>query len=213
MVRVRMNPTFGWLGAAALAFGVFLRITRELIEGELGRGDGTILREVAKARNPWLTVAAVDITSLGSVTIVTLFTVLALTILIRMGDRKGAMQLLSSSAGAGMLTLGTKLLVERVRPTVAQQLVEATGFSYPSGHSASSTALYLTLAILAARHLRRRADRGAVFAVAIAVILAVAASRLYLGVHYLTDVASGVALGAAWVFLVAGLFGRRITTP
>ena len=204
---MRTKATFVWLGAAALAFGVFLRITRELIEGELGRGDGTILREVAKARNPWLTIAAVDITSLGSVTIVTLFTVLAFAILIRMGDRRGAIQLLASSAGAGMLTLGTKLLVERVRPAVAQQLVAATGFSYPSGHSASSTALYLTLAILAARHLRRSGDRSAVFGGAVAVILAVAASRVYLGVHYLTDVASGVALGAAWVCLMAGLFG------
>ncbi len=210
---MRTKATFVWLGAAALALGVFLRITRELIEGELGRGDSSILREVAKARNPWLTIAAVDITSLGSVTIVTLLTVLALAILIRMGDRIGALQLLASSAGAGMLTLGTKLLVERVRPAVAQQLVTATGFSYPSGHSASSTALYLTLAILAARHLRRSADRSAVFAGAAAVILAVAASRVYLGVHYLTDVASGVALGAAWVFLLTGLFGRRITAP
>ena len=204
---MRTKATFVWLGAAALAFGVFLRITRELIEGELGTGDGTILREVAKARNPWLTIAAVDITSLGSATIVTLFTVLAFAILIRIGDRIGAIQLLASSAGAGLLTLGTKLLVERVRPAVAQQLVAATGFSYPSGHSASSTALYLTLAILAARHLRRGGDRSAVFGGAVAVILAVAASRVYLGVHYLTDVASGVALGAAWVCLMAGLFG------
>ncbi len=205
---MKPRTTYGWLGAAALAFFVFLRITRELFEGELGKGDSSILMEVAKSRSPWLTIAVVDITALGSVTIVTLFTALALTILLRMGDRMGALQLLASSMGAGVLILGVKQFVERARPEVAPQLVAATGFSYPSGHSLSSTALYLTLAIVASRHLRRSGDRLGVFAGAGAVILAVAASRVYLGVHYLTDVASGMALGAGWSLLLAGLFGR-----
>jgi len=62
-----------WLGGAALAFGMFVRITRELIEGEVGAVDSAILLAVAKRRTPWLTTAAVDVTALGSITLVVLF--------------------------------------------------------------------------------------------------------------------------------------------
>jgi hypothetical protein len=69
-----------WLGGAALAFGMFVRITRELIEGDVGAMDTAILLAVSKKRAPWLTIAAVDVTALGSVTLVVLF--LAFTLLV-----------------------------------------------------------------------------------------------------------------------------------
>ena len=59
-----------WLGGATLALGTFVRITRELIEGDVSAMDSAILLAVAKKRTPWLTIAAVDVTALGSITLV-----------------------------------------------------------------------------------------------------------------------------------------------
>jgi undecaprenyl-diphosphatase len=195
-----------WLGGAALALGMFVRITRELIEGDVGAMDTAILLAVSKKRAPWLTIAAVDVTALGSVTLVVLFLAFTLLVLLVLRDRMGALQLLAASAGAGILTLATKNIIERIRPEEAQQLIVVSGFSYPSGHSVSVSALYLTIAIIAARYVQRSGARAAIFLAVSAVLVMVGASRVYLGVHYATDVVSGISLGAAWALLLAGLF-------
>ena len=127
-----------------------------------------------------------------------------------MRDRPGALQILLASTGAGILTQVTKDVIERVRPTEAPQLITVSGFSYPSGHSLAVSALYLTLAIVASRHLRHSAAKIAVFLAVLSVIVLVGASRVYLGVHYMTDVASGILLGAAWALLLAGFFSRFV---
>ena len=197
-----------WLGGAALAFGVFVRITRELMEGEVSAGDNAILRTVAKTRTPWLTSAAVDVTALGSITLVILFSAFALLVLVVLRDRMGALQLLAASAGAGVLTSVTKSFVDRIRPPEAQQLIVVSGFSYPSGHSASASALYLTIAIIAGRYVRHAGARAVIFLAVSMVLIMVGASRVYLGVHYPTDVVSGISLGSAWALLLAGCFTR-----
>jgi undecaprenyl-diphosphatase len=195
-----------WLGGAALAFGTFVRITRELVEGEVGAMDSAILLAVAKKRTPWLTTAAVDVTALGSITLVVLFSAFTLVVLLVLRDRLGALQLLAASAGAGILTLVTKNIIERIRPEEAQQLITVSGFSYPSGHSVSTCALYLTIAIIAGRYVQHSGARAAIFLAVSAVLIMVGASRVYLGVHYATDVVSGISLGAAWALLLAGFF-------
>lgn len=201
-----------WLGGAALAFLTFVRITRELIEGDVSAMDSAILLAVAQKRTPWLTIAAVDVTALGSITLVVLFSVFTLLVLLVLRDRLGALQLLAASAGAGILTLVTKNIIERIRPEEAQQLIVVSGFSYPSGHSVSTSALYLTIAIIAGRHIENSGARAAIFLAVSAVLIMVGASRMYLGVHYATDVVSGISLGAAWALVLAGfftLFGHR----
>jgi undecaprenyl-diphosphatase len=195
-----------WLGGAALAFGAFVRITRELIEGEVGAMDNAILLAVAKKRTPWLTTTALDVTALGSITLVVLFSAFTLMVLLVLRDRLGAIQLVAASAGAGILTLVTKNIIERIRPEEAQRLVVVSGFSYPSGHSLSTSALYLTIAIIAGRYVHHSGAKAAVFLAVSAVLIMVGASRVYLGVHYATDVVSGISLGAAWALLLAGFF-------
>ena len=195
-----------WLGGAALAFLAFVRITRELIEGDVGAMDSAILLAVAKVRTPWLTIAAIDVTALGSITLVVLFSAFTLVVLLVLRDRLGALQLLAASAGAGILTLVTKDIIERTRPAEAQQLIAVSGFSYPSGHSVSTSALYLTVAIIAGRYVENPGARAAVFIAVSAVLIMVGTSRVYLGVHYATDVVSGISLGVAWALVLAGFF-------
>jgi undecaprenyl-diphosphatase len=195
-----------WLGGAALAFGTFVRITRELIEGDVGVMDNAILLAVAKKRSPWLTISAVDVTALGSITLVILFSAFTFLVLLVLRDRMGAFQLLAASAGAGILTLVTKNIIERIRPAQAQQMIVVSGFSYPSGHSLSTSALYLTIAIIAGRYVQHSGARAAIFLAVSAVLIMIGASRVYLGVHYATDVVSGISLGAAWALVLAGFF-------
>jgi undecaprenyl-diphosphatase len=208
LFSVRAGRLSLWLGGAAFAFLVFFRITRELIEGDVGATDRSILLAVAKMRNPWLTIAAVDVTALGSITLVVLFSAFTLLVLLVLRDRMGALQLLAASAGAGILTLVTKNMIERIRPEEVQQLIVVSGFSYPSGHSVSTSALYLTIAIIAGRHVQHSGARAAMFLAVSAILIIVGASRVYLGVHYATDVLSGIALGAAWALVLAGVFTR-----
>jgi undecaprenyl-diphosphatase len=195
-----------WLGGRALALLVFVRIIRELIEGDVGALDSAILLAVDNRRTPWLTITAVDVTALGSITLVVLFSAFTLVVLFVLRDRMGALQLLAASAGAGILTLVTKDMIERVRPAEAQQLIVVSGFSYPSGHSVATSALYLTIAIIAGRNVEHSGARAAIFLAVSAVLIMVGASRVYLGVHYATDVISGILLGAAWALVLAGVF-------
>jgi hypothetical protein len=124
---VRAGRLSMWLGGAALAFGMFVRITRELIEGDVSAMDSAILLAVTKKRTPLLTVAALDVTALGSITLVVLFSAFTLVVLLVLRDRLGALQLLGASAGAGILTLVTKNIIERIRPEEAQQLISSVG--------------------------------------------------------------------------------------
>ena len=168
--------------------------------------DSAILLAVARRRTPWLTIAAVDVTALGSITLVVLFSTFTLVVLLVLRDRLGALQLLGASVGAGILTLVTKNIIERIRPEEAQRLIVVSGFSYPSGHSVSTSALYLTIAIIAGRHVQHTGARAAIFFAVSAVLFMVGMSRVYLGVHYATDVVSGISLGAAWALLLGGSF-------
>jgi undecaprenyl-diphosphatase len=194
------------LGTASLAFAFFIKLTSELLEHEVSGVDRAILLDFAKVRISWLTVIAVDLTALGSVTLVVLISAIALCVLLLLKDRTGALQLLAASVGAGILISATKNYFDRPRPMVVTQLIQVSGFSYPSGHSLMAASLYLTVAILVCRHLRRTQDQIAVLAMTVGVIALVGTSRIYLGVHFPSDVACGISLGMAWALLLAGGF-------
>jgi len=195
-----------WWGAASLTLVLFIRITSELLEHEVSSVDRTILIGFAAARTPWLTGLAVDFTALGSVTLVVLVSTIALCVLLLLKDRMAALQLVAASVGAGILTTTIKNYIDRPRPEVVTQLIQVSGFSYPSGHSLAAASLYLTVAILVCRHLQRTGHQIAILAMTVGIILLVGISRIYLGVHYPSDVASGISLGAAWALLLAGCF-------
>jgi undecaprenyl-diphosphatase len=103
------------------------------------------------------------------------------------------------------MTDALKALLARPRP-LDGRLVDAGGFSYPSGHAVSAAVLYVTLALVGSRHFKGPGYRHMLVALAAVVTLLVAATRVYLGVHYPTDVTSGTALGAGWAVLLAAAF-------
>ena len=110
--------------------------------------------------------------------------------------------LLAAVLGETLLANGLKALFDRPRPDIVPHLVHATGNSFPSGHATSAAAVYLTLAALIASGVKSRAARAYVFSFAIVVALIVGASRVYLGVHYPSDVLAGLSLGAAWAAII-----------
>jgi undecaprenyl-diphosphatase len=178
--------------------------------------DQSVLLALGNLRTPLLNHVMVDLTALGSTTVVTLFTLIALAVLLTVRDRYGALQIVAASIGAGLLTQLAKNSIERTRPEVIPRLVVVDGYSFPSGHSLASAAMYLTIAIVVCRHMRSWRGRLTFLAITLTLIVLIGGSRMYLGVHYPTDVASGLSLGAGWALLLAGAFSwlaRQTNSP
>jgi undecaprenyl-diphosphatase len=206
----RMIRAAAWAGAIALAVGTFLLVTHETVtERRGGAFDRAVLLWLAQRRTPHLTAIMIDLTALGSSTLVAVFTSVTFALLVAVRDWRGAALMAIASAGTSLWTSLTKNLIEKARPTVVEHLVAVTGFSYPSGHSLAAAALYLTIGLVAASHLKTTAPRVVVVA-GVAVVIALGGlSRMYLGVHYPSDVLAGVSLGAAWALILAAALARR----
>ncbi|HKU40986.1 MAG TPA: phosphatase PAP2 family protein [Polyangiales bacterium] len=191
---------------ATAAFGAFLKLTSELTEGELEPFDHAVLSRVIQLRTPGLNGIAVDITALGSVTVVSLITSVAVICFAIGRHWSSVAQLIFASIGGGFLSTVLKHVLERERPAELGRLVQVASFSYPSGHSLAAASVYVTLAITVARLVDSRSPRVAAFVFAFGLSLTVGFSRAYLGVHYPSDIAAGLLLGTGWAFSVGACF-------
>ncbi len=170
--------------------------------------DEHVLRSLRTADDPavpvgprWLTVAAHDVTALGGYTVLTLLT-LAVAGFLALRRRWRAVALVVIAAvGGGAICEGLKGVFARPRPAVVPHLVEAHNASFPSGHSGAAAAVYLSLAVLLAGRISRPAVRAYLIGAAVLLTVLVGVSRVFLGVHYPTDVLGGWALGASWAML------------
>jgi undecaprenyl-diphosphatase len=194
------------LACAVLAFGAFIKLTSELHEGELDGFDRVALEQIVALRVPGLNGPAVDLTALGSVSVLSLLCVVSVLLLMLQRDTLAAWQLTLAASGGGMISTLLKRALERTRPSHVEKLVEVTSYSYPSGHSLAAASVYLTLAIVSARHLSERVSRIFVFCTALLLMAGIGLSRAYLGVHYPSDIAAGLLLGSGWSLLVSALF-------
>lgn len=104
-----------------------------------------------------------------------------------------------TSAIGGLLNLQLKAYFARARPDLAEALRHATGYAFPSGHAFGSAVVFGALAYLAMRTIHRWPRRAAALALCFSLIVAIALSRVYLGVHWITDVGAGVAAGLIWI--------------
>jgi undecaprenyl-diphosphatase len=129
---------------------------------------------------------------------------IAAAVFLARGWRRGALLVLVMVAGAWLLDAGLKLTFARARPTPFYDYYPApSSYSFPSGHALFSVCFFGGLAVLLTHRLDNRVAQAMVWLIAIAIILLIGGSRVYLGVHYPTDVLGGYAVGLAWVTAVA----------
>jgi len=209
----------GWAWPALALFAVSLvllgiHLADELIEGEAFSFDTRLLLALRVPGHPqtpigppWLLQSAVDISALGGYTLMWLFGVAGLAWLIAAGKRAEAGGIAVSLIGSSVIDGLLKHWIARPRPELVPHLVQVTNASFPSGHAMVSSAVYLTLALMLAEGVevdgwRGRAARVAVVAFFSALAVLIGMSRVYLGVHWPSDVLAGWCFGTAWALLV-----------
>jgi membrane-associated phospholipid phosphatase len=168
----------------------------------VGRLDVALTGEIHGWTTGWLTEVVYAITALGGSQVVIWLTAGALIALVLMGHWRGAVALLLAVVFTQATVLAAKALMARPRPADEMAIADPSGWSFPSGHSATAVALYLTLALIATTIWRRRLAPAVVFAIAAAIVALVGLSRVYLGAHYPTDVLAGWATGGVIVAAV-----------
>jgi undecaprenyl-diphosphatase len=191
-----------------LSLTVFSKTAGEMLEGDLREFDDSVLRMLRSPDDPsvpigptWLVQTAIDVTALGGTTVLALLLVIVLGYL-ALEHRYDAMVLVViATAGGGLLGEGLKWWFARARPAIVPHLVNVGSASFPSGHSMLALVTYLTLGALLARFIPRRRSRTYCVTVSLVLALLVGLSRIYLGVHYPTDVLAGWSAGLAWALL------------
>jgi undecaprenyl-diphosphatase len=210
MIRLRRTEiwmlavTFG-VAALTLAFG---HIAEEVLEGDANKFDERILLFFRSAHDlsdpigpPWIEEMARDITALGSYAILTVIFCAVVAYLFMVHQRAAALWVIVAVCGGVGLSNALKIAFERPRPELVSEAARVFTTSFPSGHATLSAVTYLTLAtLLASLHSSLRLK---VYFLGLAILLTVAVgiSRIYLGVHYPTDVLAGWCIGAAWAAL------------
>lgn len=207
-VRQEIVPIAIFLALATLLL-MFVEIADEISEGEgevdwFDRGVLLALR-TADPADPigprWFELAIADITALGGFAVLALLTLLAVGYLAMLRKWPEAVMLLVATIGGTAISEGLKLTFARARPDLVAHVVETTSMSFPSGHAMLSAATYLTLGALLAHAQEKRRLRGYIIGAAILVTFLIGVSRIYLGVHWPTDVLAGWCLGAAWALV------------
>ncbi|CAD7038205.1 phosphatase PAP2 family protein [Pseudorhizobium halotolerans] len=203
------------IAVAAGGLFLFLQLTGEVIEGDTHAFDEQfllLLRSAADPVNPigpnWLPHAMDDITALGGVTVLSLMTAMVVGYLLLARRGRIALFTLVSVAGGWALSAALKVGVARPRPDIVPHLVEVHDLSFPSGHAMVSAATYLTLGALLSGAEPTRTTRLYTIGVAVFLTFIIGLSRVYLGVHYPTDVLGGWCAGATWA-LICWLIARR----
>jgi undecaprenyl-diphosphatase len=214
-----IGRAFAWLGShepivlLALAIVVasvwlFANLADEVIEGDTRPFDERVLLMLRDADDPatpigpaWLAEMARDMTALGGTAVLVLM-IAAVCGFLWLTAKHGAMWLvLASTLGGLLLSSLLKYFFARPRPDIVPHLVDVHDASFPSGHSMMSAVVYLTLGALLARLVARPLVKFYFLAVACLLTGLVGASRIYLGVHYPTDVLAGWLAGLVWAAL------------
>lgn len=216
---LRELAPFAILGLAAALLAIFGKLAGSVTDGDTRGFDETVLRALRNPADPadpigpaWLEHVMRDVTSLGSFTLVALVALGAIGYLVIDGKRAAALFVLVAIAGGTVLSEGLKHVFARPRPELVAHLVDVQTASFPSGHAMLSAVAFLTLGALLARVHSRGRLKAYILSVAILLTLLIGASRVYLGVHWPTDVLAGWCAGAAWAmgcWLLADWLQRR----
>lgn len=216
-------PTLMMIFVVGVGLWGFIAVADNVSEGDTHRIDRTILLSMRNAddvNDPlgprWLEEMSRDATAMGGIAILVLLTLSTCTYLWLMGRTRAAWFVLGAIAGGIVLSMLMKMGFDRPRPELVPHESEVYSASFPSGHSMMAAVVYLTLGALLARIHSRRRVKIFFLALAIFVTVAVGVSRVYVGVHWPTDVLAGWAAGATWAtlcWLAALWFQHRDEVP
>jgi membrane-associated phospholipid phosphatase len=194
-------PLLGALLVLVASVWAFGAITEELLEEDTETDERLAQWLHGRATEPFTDLFR-GITWLGNVPILLAITLLAVAILWRRRERTDAVFVALAFVGGQVLSNAMKLGFRRERPFFADPLATESTYSFPSGHALVSLAVYGSIALVLAQRLPTRGKRILVLSTAAALIAAIGFSRLYLGVHFLSDVLAGYAAGTAWLALL-----------
>ena len=173
------------------------KLSEEVWEKEAFAFDKTILLWIHQFANPTWDNIMLNITKLGNPTTVVTIAIITFAILWLKRYRQEAKIFAIHALGGAILSYGLKLSFSKQRPQLWQQLITETSYSYPSGHALGSMVIYGFLAYLLASHYIKFAK--IIYTLAVILIGAIGLSRLYLGVHWPTDVIAGYGVGYLWL--------------
>jgi len=206
------------LGAVGILVLVlaFALLAAEVFEGDTQAFDNRLLMALRRADDrsipigpPWLRAGALDITALGSPTVLGLATLAVCGFLLLQRMARTATFVFIATIGGWFLNETLKEVFQRARPAIVPHLQNVMTLSFPSGHAMNSAAVYLTLGALTMRLADRRVTKWYCMAAAMLLTFLVGTSRIFLGVHYPTDVLAGWLLGMTWA-LACWTVERRI---
>lgn len=194
----RIGMAFALFLAAAGLFGF---VATNVHQGDTLAFDQSFLRSINTYSSPLLDSFFLVFTELGGVIAVTITSIALFSYFVYKRQRYNALLLGVGVGGAAFINYIAKITFERARPELWPQLIAETTYSFPSGHAAGSSALAICIVAL----LWRTKWRMLALVIAVPYILLIGFSRMYLGVHYLTDVLAGWVLSIAWVTIVISL--------
>ncbi len=168
---------------------------------------------LAQPRGPaWLEHFTQELTALGGWPLLTMLSVTLTVFFVLRGQWDFAIILPAVALGEMVMVSQMKLAFARLRPDAVPHLVEATSNSFPSGHAASAAAIYLTLGLMLANISTSKSMRLYAFITPVTLAVMIGLSRIYLGVHYPSDVFAGWCVGAAWASLI-WIAAWKLTAP
>ena len=213
--RTELSVLLVSLGILALAVA-FTYVAGNVIKGDTRDFDERVILALRTANDPavplgppWLRAGALDITALGSPTVLGLVVLTVSGYLFLHGLYRTGAFVFVASCGGWILNWALKQTFDRPRPELVPHLRDVMSSSFPSGHALTSAAVYLTLGTLLMRLAQGRLAKIYCIAVAMLATLLVGASRVYLGVHYPTDVLAGWLIGLSWA-LVCWMIERTL---
>lgn len=200
--------TVAAIGVAAFALFAFAKLGEEMVEGDTRTFDEYLLlalRSHGDPSNPigprWFEEMMRDFTALGGTGVLIMVTLGVVGFFSIMKKRAMALMMFGSVATGMILSQALKWGFSRPRPDLVPALAQVSTLSFPSGHAMLSAVTYLTLGLLCARTSIPRSAKGYLLSAAIVLALIIGISRVYLGVHWPTDVLAGWAGGAAWAIM------------
>jgi undecaprenyl-diphosphatase len=189
------------LVAVGLLLFVLSEFRREIRQPWLSTLDQRAMSAVHACTAPSLTRAMLICTFIGGWKFVTPTVIVLILLLLLRRARRDAAILALAVGGSAALNLGLKFFFHRARPSVPWALTHELSFSFPSGHAVAASCFYATIAYLAVRG-RQATTRTALITIAVLIALGIGLSRVYLGVHYPSDIAAGYLAGVLWVSTV-----------